>query len=92
MNKNTLTHIITDELKGTKDGDTYTLPEGTRLTVFLAVPGTAMGMNKVTGFSIQDSYVTLHGEETRTFTDLSEIMAVRVDEEATKQHKLGFGS
>jgi hypothetical protein len=92
MNKQTLIHILTDELKANQKEDRFDLPEGTRLTVFLAAPGSAMGVGKVTGFTIRDQYIILQTEEARAFTDLSEIMAIRVDEEAARTHKLGFGA
>lgn len=92
ISPNILTDLLTQELGATVDGDTYTLPKGTFVTVFLGGSGSTMGVSKVTGFEFRTQYLLLHGEETRTYTDATEVIALRVDAEAHKTHKVGFGA
>jgi hypothetical protein len=89
---NILTNLLTEELGATVKGEIYTLPEGTFVTVFLGAPGSTMGVSKVTRFDFRTQYMLLHSEDTRTYTDASKVIALRVDAEAHKTHKLGFGA
>lgn len=91
MKEQTLTVILTEELKANKDGNDFQLPEGTRLTVFLTTPTNLFPVPKVTAITLKGDYTLLTSEDGRVFTDLSDITAIRVDEEASKKEGgLGF--
>ncbi len=93
MKSETLTAILKNDLKATADDRRWTLPAGTRITVFLATPIALFPVGKVTALTLGESYITLESDEGRIYTDQSEIAAIRVDQEASsRESKLGFGN
>lgn len=87
----TLVHILQNELKAEANDGHYALPSGTRLTIFISTPGALFPIGKVTALSLKAEYVVLHSEEGRVFTDLADIAAVRVDQEADKKNDKALG-
>lgn len=84
--------IFTRELEGVEDGNTITLPHGTRVTVFLNTPGGVLPISKVHGVTIAEGYVSLGSDEGRLFTEIAAIAAVRADQEArnARDGRVGF--
>lgn len=93
MQLETMTRILVDELKATAEDKTYSLPSGTKVTVFVSSGASIVPVNKITKLAMRDEYVILSSEEGRVFLDTPTIVALRADTEADKKDsKLGFGS
>ena len=94
MKSHTLTQILSNELNATQEDHRWQLPIGTKVTVFLNTPSTLFPVGRVVALTLGTDYVSLESEEGRVFTDLSEITAIRVDQEAKAkgEARLGFGN
>ena len=94
MKSPTLTSILKNELNATvTDDKTWSLPSGTKVTMFLSTPLAVFPVSRVVAVTLNPEYVILDSEEGRIFTDLAEITALRVDQEAKQgdpQSGLGF--
>ncbi len=92
MKSPTLTKILSNELNATANNNNWKLPLGTKVTVFLSTPAAVFPVSRIVAISINTDYITLISEEGRIFTDLTEITAIRVDQEAKQgaQGALGF--
>ncbi len=92
MKTDTLWTILKDELNAEKIDARWKLPVGTRITVFLKGATSLFPVSKITAIEIKTAYIILESEENRVFTDLSEVVAIRADEEASSSDsRLGFG-
>ena len=92
MKDDTLWTILESELKAKKQDDRWKLPSGTRITVFLKGPNVPFVVAKVTSIAARADYLILDSDDGRVFTHLTEIIAVRADEEASSSSdsRLGF--
>jgi len=94
MKSSTLTSILKNELNANvTDKKTWSLPTGTKVTIFLSTPLAVFPISRVVSITLNPEYVTLESEEGRIFTDMEEITAIRVDQEAKQgdpQSGLGF--
>lgn len=90
MNKQTLRSIFVDELGGQVNGDRIALPSGTRVTVFISTAGVPIPITKVTGMTLREKFAIFDSEDGRVFTHMEEFAAVRADEEAAGDGRVGF--
>jgi hypothetical protein len=90
MNTKTLKSILIDELNASSDGGRLGLPSGTRVTVFLSTAGVPIPVPKVTAVTLKKDYAILDSEDGRVFTDASDFVAIRADEEASASGRVGF--
>jgi hypothetical protein len=90
MNNQTLRSIFVEELGGKATGERIDLPTGTRVTVFISTHGVPIPIPKVTGMTLRKAFAIFDSEDGRVFTHMDEFAAVRADEEATANDRVGF--
>lgn len=81
---------ILADLNATADGALHTLPDGCKVTVFVQNEGGLVPVTKVTAVEFKDVYMVLRSDEGRVFAATDTFALLRVEQEASRDSKVGF--